>query len=188
MAFGEMQVTVGATDRQANTTGLLDPLRLAHFYGSGVPVQVMDCPDYQRQADPVPIRARIRKACGLKSRFDPLRERGLLAISEMAKSWRGLNKYGWVLAPGGLIRAHAINDCTQFHFAPNDPTVAFTGLFSPAPTAAIRLSLPWWNSKLCQDHAGSFDPARIQWLRERQPYRRMVQSPSPLRFGLQTEP
>jgi hypothetical protein len=66
----------------------------------------------------------VRKAHGLKSRFDRLRERGLLTISEMARvcgvsintisHWR----------QKGLVRAHAVNDRGQFlfeHPGPNPP-------------------------------------------------------------------
>jgi hypothetical protein len=58
----------------------------------------------------------VRKAYGLKSRFDRLHERGMLTISEMARvcgvsintisQWR----------QKGLVRAHAVNDRTQFLF------------------------------------------------------------------------
>lgn len=58
----------------------------------------------------------VRKAYGLKSRFDRLHQRGLLTISEMARvcgvsvntisHWR----------KKGLVRGHAINDRTQFLF------------------------------------------------------------------------
>lgn len=58
----------------------------------------------------------IRKAYGLKSRFDRLRERGLLTISEMAKACGvSINTIG-LWRQKGFIRAHAINDRTQFLF------------------------------------------------------------------------
>jgi hypothetical protein len=58
----------------------------------------------------------VRKAYGLKSRFDRLRERGMLTISEMAQACGvSINTIGhW--RRKGLIRAHAINDRTQFLF------------------------------------------------------------------------
>ena len=53
---------------------------------------------------------------GLKSRFDRLRERGMRTISEMAKACGvSINTIGhW--RQEGLIRAHAINDRSQFLF------------------------------------------------------------------------
>src|ERR1700676_5350278 len=56
----------------------------------------------------------VRKAYGLKSRFDRLRERGMLTISEMARACGvSINTIGhW--RQKGVIRAHAINDRTQF--------------------------------------------------------------------------
>jgi hypothetical protein len=58
----------------------------------------------------------VRKAYGLKSRFDRLPERGLLTISEMAKACGvSINTIGhW--RQKGLIRAHPINDRAQFLF------------------------------------------------------------------------
>ena len=58
----------------------------------------------------------VRKVYGLKSRFDRLRERGMLTVSEMAKACGlSINAIGhW--RQKGLIRAHAINDRSQFLF------------------------------------------------------------------------
>jgi MerR HTH family regulatory protein len=58
----------------------------------------------------------VRKVYGLKSRFDRLRERGMRTISEMAKACGvSINTIGhW--RQKGLIRAHAINDRSQFLF------------------------------------------------------------------------
>jgi hypothetical protein len=58
----------------------------------------------------------VRKAYGLKSRFDRLRERGLLTITEMAKACGvSINTIGhW--RKKGLIGAHPINDRAQFLF------------------------------------------------------------------------
>jgi hypothetical protein len=58
----------------------------------------------------------VRKAYGLKSRFDRLRERGMLTTSEMARACRvSINTIGhW--RQKGWIGAHAINDRTQFLF------------------------------------------------------------------------
>jgi hypothetical protein len=66
----------------------------------------------------------IRKAYGLKSRFDRLRERGMLTISEMARACGvSINTIAhW--RQKGLIPAHAVNDRTQFLFedpGPNPP-------------------------------------------------------------------
>ena len=66
----------------------------------------------------------VRKAYGLKSRFDRLRERGMLTISEMAKACGvSINTIGhW--RQKGVIPAHAVNDRTQFLFedpGPNPP-------------------------------------------------------------------
>jgi DNA invertase Pin-like site-specific DNA recombinase len=66
----------------------------------------------------------IRKAYGLKSRFDRLRERGLLTISELAKACGvSINTLGhW--RRKGIIRAHTINNRMQFlfeHPGPNPP-------------------------------------------------------------------
>jgi len=66
----------------------------------------------------------IRKAYGLKSRFDRLRERGLLTISEMARACGvSINTIGhW--RRKGKIRAHTINNRMQFlfeHPGPNPP-------------------------------------------------------------------
>lgn len=58
----------------------------------------------------------VRKAYGLKSRFDRLRQRGLLTISEMARACGvSVNTIGhW--RKKGLVRGHAINDRMQFLF------------------------------------------------------------------------
>jgi len=66
----------------------------------------------------------IRKAYGLKSRFDRLRERGLLTISEMARACGvSINTIGhW--RRKGKIRAHTVNNRMQFlfeHPGPNPP-------------------------------------------------------------------
>ena len=63
----------------------------------------------------------IRKAYGLKSRFDRLRERGLLTISEMAKACGvSINTIGhW--RRKGIIRAHPIINRMQFLFEPPGP-------------------------------------------------------------------
>ena len=66
----------------------------------------------------------IRKAYGLKSRFDRLRKHGLLTISEMAKACGvSINTIGhW--RRRGIIRAHTINNRMQFlfeHPGPNPP-------------------------------------------------------------------
>jgi hypothetical protein len=66
----------------------------------------------------------VRKAYGLKSRFDRLRERGMLTISEMARACGvSINTIShW--RQKGLIPAHAVNDRTQFLFedpGPNPP-------------------------------------------------------------------
>jgi hypothetical protein len=63
----------------------------------------------------------VRKAYGLKSRFDRLRERGMLTISEMVKACGvSINTIGhW--RQKGLIRAHPINDRAQFLFEDPGP-------------------------------------------------------------------
>ena len=58
----------------------------------------------------------VRKAYGLKSRFDRLRGRGLLTISEMAKASGVSIKTIGQWRQKGLIRAYATNDRTQFLF------------------------------------------------------------------------
>src|SRR6516164_6319472 len=66
----------------------------------------------------------VRKAYRLKSRFDRLRERGLLTISEMARACGISIKTVSDWRQKGLIRAHAVNDRTQFlfeHPGPNPP-------------------------------------------------------------------
>lgn len=66
----------------------------------------------------------VRKAYGLKSRFDRLRERGMLTISEIARVCGVSIKTISDWRQRGLIRAHAINDRTQFLFEdprPNPP-------------------------------------------------------------------
>jgi DNA invertase Pin-like site-specific DNA recombinase len=67
----------------------------------------------------------VRKAYGLKSRFDRLRERGMLTISEMARACGvSINTIGhW--RQKGWIGAHSINDRNQFLFedpGQNPPT------------------------------------------------------------------
>ena len=81
-----------------------------------------------KTGDGLPLRSPavgyVRKAYGLKSRFDRLRERGMLTMFEIARrcgvstntisDWRRKNR----------IRAHAINDRNQFLFedpGPNPP-------------------------------------------------------------------
>ena len=66
----------------------------------------------------------VRKAYGLKNRFDRLRERGMLTMSEMARVCGvSINTIGhW--RRKGVVRAHAVNDRTQFlfeHPGPNLP-------------------------------------------------------------------
>jgi len=63
----------------------------------------------------------VRKAYGLKSRFDRLRERGMLTILEIAKVCGvSTNTIGhW--RQKGLIRSHAINDRNQFLFEDPGP-------------------------------------------------------------------
>ena len=58
----------------------------------------------------------VRQAYGLKSRFDRLRERGMLTLSEMARVCGvSINTIGhW--RRKGLVRAHAVNDRAQFLF------------------------------------------------------------------------
>lgn len=66
----------------------------------------------------------VRKAYGLKSRFDRLRERGMLTITEMARACDVSIKTISDWRQKGLVRAHAINDRTQFlfeHPGPNPP-------------------------------------------------------------------
>jgi hypothetical protein len=58
----------------------------------------------------------VRKAYGLKSRFDRLRERGMLTISEMARACGVSIKTIGHWRQKDLIGAHAINDRTQFLF------------------------------------------------------------------------
>jgi hypothetical protein len=63
----------------------------------------------------------VRKAYGLKSRFDRLRERGMLTISEMARACGVSIKTVSDWRQKGLIRAYAINDRTQFLFEDPGP-------------------------------------------------------------------
>jgi len=66
----------------------------------------------------------IRKAYRLKSRFDRLRERGMLTISEISSACGVSIKTISDWRQKGLVRAHAINDRTQFLFedpGPNPP-------------------------------------------------------------------
>jgi hypothetical protein len=66
----------------------------------------------------------VRKAYGLKSRFDRLCERGMLTISEIAQTCGVSTKTISAWRQKGLIRAHAINDRTQCLFEdprPNPP-------------------------------------------------------------------
>ena len=66
----------------------------------------------------------VRKTYALRSRFDRLRERGMLTITEMAQAFGVSTKTVSDWRQKGLIRAHAINDRTQFLFedpGPNSP-------------------------------------------------------------------
>src|SRR5712692_2994954 len=58
----------------------------------------------------------VRKAYALKSRFDRLRERGMLTITDMAQASSVSIKTVSDWRQKGLIRAHAINVRTQFLF------------------------------------------------------------------------
>ena len=58
----------------------------------------------------------VRKAYGLKSRFDRLRERGLLTIAEMAKACGVSIKTIGDWRQTGRIRAHAVHGGRQFLF------------------------------------------------------------------------
>jgi DNA invertase Pin-like site-specific DNA recombinase len=66
----------------------------------------------------------VRKAYGLKSRFERLRARGMLTITEMARACGVCIKTISDWRQKGLFRAHAINDRAQFlfeHPGPNPP-------------------------------------------------------------------
>ena len=66
----------------------------------------------------------VRKSYGLKSRFDRLRERGLLTISKIAKACGVSIKTIGHWRQKGLVRAHAVTDRAQFLFedpGPNPP-------------------------------------------------------------------
>jgi Recombinase/Recombinase zinc beta ribbon domain/MerR HTH family regulatory protein len=66
----------------------------------------------------------VRNAYGLKSRFDRLRERGLLTISEVAQACGVSTKTISEWRQKGLLRGHAIDDRNQFLFenpGPNPP-------------------------------------------------------------------
>lgn len=78
----------------------------------------------------------VRKAYGLKSRFDRLRERGMLTIAEIARVCGvSINTIGhW--RQKGLIRAHAINDRTQFLFEDPGPNPAKKHIRSPSSRVA----------------------------------------------------
>ena len=58
----------------------------------------------------------VRKAYGLKSRFDRLREHGLLTISEMAQACGVSTKTISEWRQKGLLRCHSVNDRSQFLF------------------------------------------------------------------------
>jgi Recombinase/Recombinase zinc beta ribbon domain len=58
----------------------------------------------------------VRKAYGLKSRFERLRERGMLTTSEIAQACGVSIKTISAWRQKGLIRAHAVNDRAQFLF------------------------------------------------------------------------
>ncbi len=81
------------------------------------------------------------------------------------------------------IDPRRFNSQREEPIVPDSRAGGFTGI-----NKGLRLSLRLWNSRLGQDRARSFDSARVQRLRERQAYRRKVQSLSALRFGPQTEP
>jgi hypothetical protein len=66
----------------------------------------------------------VRKAYGLKSRFDRLRERGLLTIHEVAQAYGVSTKTISEWRQKSLLRGHAINDQNEFlfeHPGPNSP-------------------------------------------------------------------
>lgn len=65
----------------------------------------------------------VRKAYGLKSRFDRLRERGMLTITETARVCGVSGKTISDWRQKGLIRAHAINDRGQFLFEDPRPNL-----------------------------------------------------------------
>lgn len=64
----------------------------------------------------------VRKAYGLKSRLDRIRERGLLTISEMAQVCGVCTKTISEWRQKGLLRGRAINDRNQFLFENPGPT------------------------------------------------------------------
>ena len=66
----------------------------------------------------------VRKAYGLRSRFDRLRERGLLSIREVAQACGVSTKTISEWRQKGLLRGQGINDRNQFLFedpGPNPP-------------------------------------------------------------------
>ena len=66
----------------------------------------------------------VRKAYGLKSRFDRLRERGLLTICEVAQACGVSTKTISKWLQKGLLHGHPFNDRNQFLFenpGPNPP-------------------------------------------------------------------
>lgn len=64
----------------------------------------------------------VRKAYGLKSRLDRLRESGLLTISEMAQVCGVCTKTISEWLQKGLLCGHPINDRNQFLFENPGPT------------------------------------------------------------------
>ncbi len=64
----------------------------------------------------------IRRAYGLKSRFDRLRERGMLTASEIARTCGVSIKTISDWRQKGRLRAHAINDRAQFLFEDPGPS------------------------------------------------------------------
>ena len=93
--------------------------RLLEDYNYADTARILNEKDF-KTGDSLPLTSiavgYVRKVYGLKSRFDRLRERGMLTISEMAKACGvSINTIGhW--RQKGLIRAHAINDRSQFLF------------------------------------------------------------------------
>ena len=71
--------------------------------------------------------ARIQLRCGLKPRYDRLREAGLLTLQEMAKVLGITPAWAKIWHHHGLVRGHAYNDkneCLYEHPGKNPPQKA----------------------------------------------------------------
>lgn len=102
------------------------------------------------------------KASGLRSRFDRLRERGLLTISEVAQACGVSTKTISEWRQKGMLRGHAINDRNQFLKIPDriHPKGTLENLRTRSRNARVQPGL-FSKERFGQTRTGSLPAAAV---------------------------